>query len=63
VKGAFAAPQGAIRASRENPKGRNRPSFDPCFRHFAVRLPPSSRKSGPVVGSPIDDGDDPKIQK
>jgi hypothetical protein len=30
------ATEGAIRASRENPKGRNRPSFDLGFRHFAA---------------------------
>jgi hypothetical protein len=47
------ATEGAIRASRENPKGRNRPSFDPCFRHLAAPLPLFSQKSDPVVGSRI----------
>lgn len=32
------ATEGAIRASREDAKGRNRPSFDPGFRHFAAPL-------------------------
>ncbi len=43
----------AIGASRENPKGRNCPSFDPCLRHFSLPLPPSSTKSALVCGSPI----------
>ncbi len=30
------ATEGAIRACRENPKGRNRPSFKTCFPHFAA---------------------------
>ena len=45
------ATEGAIGASRENPQGRNRPSFDPRLRHFAALLPFSSLKSDPVVSS------------
>jgi hypothetical protein len=39
------AGEGAIRASRENPEDSNRPSFDPCFRHFAAPLTLSLLKS------------------
>jgi hypothetical protein len=36
VQGLSRSTEGVIRASRENPKGPIRPTFDPCFRHFAA---------------------------
>jgi hypothetical protein len=48
------ATKGTIRASRENPKGRNYPSLDPCFRHLAAPcLYPRENRCSVVCGSSL----------
>ena len=50
------ATEGAIGASRENLKGRNRPSFDPCFRRGASCQGPTSSLDRRVFPEPAAEG-------